>query len=516
MSVRLSIAVLASVASCVSTVSAEVALPAIFGSGMVLQADKPIRVWGTAAPGERVEVAFGDSRGIATATDGGTWAVELPAPKASNEPTSLVVTGSNRIEFADVLVGEVWYCSGQSNMQWRLSESLNGAEDIAQANRPTIRFFQVNRAVGSAIKHPIGKWQTSTPESVGNLSGVAYHFAVSLQSKLNVPVGIIDSSWGGTQVEAWTPIERIIADPELKPCVDRHAKWELERDAVKAEFDKTMAAYNAQAEAAKAKGEKPPRAPSVPDALRPQRWTGSLYDGMVKPVLPFSIRGALWYQGESNEARAQQYALLLPVMMKSWRDGWGDQSLPFGIIQLPNFREAKDEPEDGAWSHLRESQRLVVSRDANAGLIVTIDVGQANDIHPTNKKPVGERCAQWALADVYKQEPLDGGPRFADVRFEGAKAIVTFEEVGSGLRAASEDTLHEFAVAGEDGKFVWASAKIVDASTVEVWSEQVSNPKAVRYAWNNNPRRPNLTNDTGVPASPFRSDAFAGPTDGKR
>lgn len=520
MSAHRSAAVLASAALCIGCVtplaSAEVSLPDIFGSGMVLQADKPLRVWGKASPGERVEVTFRDASGIAKANEDGAWSVELPAPKASAEPASLVVAGSNRISLDDVLVGEVWYCSGQSNMQWRLIESLNGKDEAAKANHPKIRFFQINRAVGTAIKYPIGKWQTSTPETTGELSGVAYYFAVALQAKLNVPVGIIDSSWGGTQVEAWTPIERIAADPELKPCIDRHAIWAAERDRVQAEWDKTMAEYKAKVEEAKAKGERPPRAPSVPDALRPQRITGSIYDGMVKPVLPFSIRGALWYQGESNEARAQQYALLLPVMIKSWRDGWGDDALPFGIIQLPNYRDGKDEPEDSAWSHVRESQRIVAQKDPHAGLIVTIDVGAAHDIHPTNKKPVGERSAQWALADVYHVEATSGGPAYRECKIVGSKAVLTFDNVAKGLQLTSGDALHEFAIAGEDKKFVWANARIVDANTVEVWSDQVPHPVAVRYAWNSNPRKPNLTNDTGIPASPFRTDDFPGPTDGKR
>jgi sialate O-acetylesterase len=239
---------------------------------------------------------------------------------------------------------------------------------------------------------------------------------------------------------------------------------------------------------------------------------------MIAPLIPFYIRGAFWYQGESNEARAQQYGLLLPTMIKSWRERWGEGDFPFGIIQLPNYRAPKDEPADEAWSHVREAQRLTARALANTGLIVTIDIGEARDIHPKNKLDVGKRMAYWALSSVYKQASTKLGPIFESVvpAASGSEMLLTFSNVGERLRVRGEGKLNEFAIAGANQKWYWAEAEIVGRNRVKVWSPQVPEPVAVRYAFNNNPKNPNLTNDSGLPASPFRTDNFPGPTDGKR
>jgi sialate O-acetylesterase len=233
-------------------------------------------------------------------------------------------------------------------------------------------------------------------------------------------------------------------------------------------------------------------------------------------LIPFYIRGAIWYQGESNEARAQQYGILLPTMIRAWRERWGQASFPFGIIQLPNYRDPKPEPADEPWSHLREAQRLTAINTPHTGLIVTIDIGEAHDIHPRNKVDVGKRMALWALADVYGRKITKSGPVFREAKSAGSKMIVKFDEVGDGLRLRDGDKLDEFAIAGADHKWYWANAKIVGKGQIEVWSETVPQPVAVRYAFNNNPRHPNLTNETGLPATPFRTDNWAGPTDGKK
>jgi len=253
-----------------------------------------------------------------------------------------------------------------------------------------------------------------------------------------------------------------------------------------------------------------------PDALREYRIASSIYDGMIAPLIPFYIRGAIWYQGESNEARAQQYEILLPAMIKAWREQWAEDDFPFGIVQLPNYRDPKPEPADEAWSHIREAQRRTAITTPNTGLIVTIDIGEAHDIHPKNKYDVGKRMARWALTDVYGEKIPRSGPMFREAAARHSKVILKFDEVGRGLRVRDGAELSEFAVAGEDRKWYWAQAKIVGRDTVEVWSESVKQPLVVRYAFNNNPRNPNLTNDTGLPASPFRTDKWPGPTDGKR
>jgi sialate O-acetylesterase len=237
---------------------------------------------------------------------------------------------------------------------------------------------------------------------------------------------------------------------------------------------------------------------------------------MIAPLIPFYIRGAIWYQGESNEARAQQYGLLLPTMIKAWRERWGEGDFPFAIVQLPNYRDSKTEPADEAWSHVREAQRLTALNTPNTGLIVTIDIGEARDIHPKNKLDVGRRMARWALGDVYRRKLTKSGPIFREAKITGSKIVVKFDEAGAGLKIRDGDKLDEFAIAGTDHVWHWANAKIVGKDRVEVWLEAVPQPIAVRYAFNNNPRHPNLTNETGLPATPFRTDNWPGPTDGKR
>jgi sialate O-acetylesterase len=250
--------------------------------------------------------------------------------------------------------------------------------------------------------------------------------------------------------------------------------------------------------------------------LRPFRIAGSIYNGMIEPLIPFAIRGVIWYQGESNEARAQQYGILLPTMIRAWRERWGQGKFPFGIVQLPNYRDSHSDPVDEAWSHLREAQRRTALTTRNAGLIVTIDIGEAHDIHPKNKLEVGRRMSRWALADVYGRKMLKSGPAFVQAKAKGSRMVLTFSEAGQGLRVRDGDKLAEFAIAGADRQWHWAEARITGKDRLEVWSDSVPQPQAVRYAFNNNPRDPNLTNETGLPAVPFRSDDWPGPTDGKR
>jgi len=499
---------------------ANVTLPDVISSGMVLQRDLVVPIWGTADPGEGVTVKFNDQVRNTTADANGRWSIRLQRLKATAIPSVLIVEGKNKIELKDILVGEVWLVAGQSNMQRLLSETANGAEAIAAANHPTIRLFNVSRQV--AFKHatpPLGVWRACSPESVKEFSAAGYYFGVELQKELNVPIGLINSSYGGSQAEAWTPVEYLMASADLKPTVDRKKIWDEERPRVRVQYDEAIRQWREESDKAKAAGAVPRPSPSVPDALREYRVAASIYNGMIEPLIPFAIRGALWYQGESNEARAQQYGILLPVMIKSWRERWGEGDFPFGIAQLPNYRDSKDDPADEAWSHVREAQRLTAASVPRTGLIVTIDIGEARDIHPKNKLDVGKRMARWALVDVYKHKLVKSGPVFQKAAIDDAKIVVTFSEVGSGLKIRSGATstrLDEFAIAGADRKWYWAEAKVVGRNRVEVWSPQVSQPVAVRYAFNNNPRNPNLTNDTGIPAGPFRTDNWPGPTDGKR
>ena len=496
---------------------ANVTLPDVISSGMVLQRDQAVPIWGKADPGEAVSVRFNGQVKTTTAGADGRWMIRLQRLKATAKSAVLIVEGKNKIELQDILVGEVWLVAGQSNMQRLLSETANGAEAIAAANRPAIRLFNVSRQV--AFKHappPLGVWRVCSPESVKEFSAAGYYFGVELQKELNVPIGLINSSYGGSQAEAWTPVEYLVASADLKPTVDRKKIWDEERPRVKVQYDEAIKQWREEADKAKAAGAVPRPSPAVPDALREYRVAASIYNGMIEPLIPFAIRGALWYQGESNEARAQQYGILLPVMIKSWRERWGEGDFPFGIVQLPNYREAKADPADEAWSHVREAQRLTAASVPHTGLIVTIDIGEARDIHPKNKLDVGKRMARWALVEVYKHKDLKSGPVFQKAEIDGSKIVVTFSEVGSGLKLRTGSRPEEFAIAGADRKWYWAEAKLIGRNRVEVWSPQVSQPLAVRYAFNNNPRNPNLTNDTGIPAGPFRTDNWPGPTDGKR
>lgn len=498
---------------------ANVTLPDVISDAMVLQRDRVVPIWGKADPGEVVSVRFAGQTKKTTTDKDGKWLIRLSAMRANATPAVMTIEGKNRIELKNILVGEVWLVAGQSNMQRLLSETANGAEAIAAANHPLIHLFNVSRQV--AFKHavpPLGVWQSCTPESVKQFSAVGYYFGVELQTALNVPIGLINSSYGGSQAEAWTPVEYLNASPDLKPTVDRTKIWDEERPRVRAQYDEALKKWREEAEKARAAGARPQPSPSVPDALREYRIASSIYDGMIAPLIPFYIRGAFWYQGESNEARAQQYGILLPTMIKAWRERWGEGDFPFGIIQLPNYRDSKEEPADEAWSYVREAQRLTAQSVAKTGLIVTIDIGEAHDIHPKNKLDVGRRMARWALAAVYGRHSVKSGPTFqsATTTAAGTEMLLTFTDVGRGLKARDGGKLQEFAIAGTDHKWHWAEAQIVGRNRVKVWSPSVPRPVAVRYAFNNNPKNPNLTNDTGLPASPFRTDTWPGPTDGKR
>jgi sialate O-acetylesterase len=429
----------------------------------------------------------------------------------------MIVSGKNTVELKDILIGEVWLVAGQSNMQRLLSETANGDNAIAAANHPLIRLFNVSRQV--AFKHaspPLATWQACSPQSIKQFSAAGYYFGVELEKELHVPIGLINSSYGGSQAEAWTPVEYLLASEDLRPTVERTKIWDEERPRVRAEYDEALKKWRVESDKAKAAGARPQPSPAVPDALREYRIASSIYDGMIAPIIPFFIRGAIWYQGESNEARAQQYGVLLPTMIRAWRERWGEGNFPFGIVQLPNYRDPKPEPADEAWSHLREAQRLTALHTPNTGLMVTIDIGEAHDIHPKNKLDVGKRMARWALVDVYGRKLTKSGPMFRSAKIAGSKIILTFAEAGQGLRIRDGDKLGEFAIAGGDHKWRWAQAKILDQNRVEVWSDAVPQPLAVRYAFNNNPLHPNLTNETGLPAAPFRTDDWPGPTDGKR
>jgi sialate O-acetylesterase len=501
----------------VSTAPAEVKLAPIFGSDMVLQRDKPVPVWGRADAGEKITVAFAGQSKSTTAANDGTWRVSLEHLKTSADPQTLTVSGTNKIELTNVLVGEVWVCSGQSNMDWKLPESANGEQATAAANHPQLRLYFVPRRMRSKGNDLDGSlWRPCTPDSVKMFSAVGYYFGIELQKALNVPVGLIHSSWGGTPAEAWTPLEYLTTRDELRPIVERENGYAAVRSELQPKFDADMKKWEEDSAKAKSEGRQPASRPAMPPALRMHWVPGALWDGMLEPVVPFAIRGALWYQGESNADRAQQYRVLLPTMIKAWRDKWGQGDFPFGIVQLTNYMAEKSEPQDSEWPHLRDAQLNTYKTVPNTGLIVIMGLGEARDIHPKNKLDVGKRSALWALHDVYGQKVGKSGPIYESSRIIDNRIVVKFKEVGDGLKLNDGDKLDEFIIAGEDKVWHWAQAKIVSKDEIDVWSADVPAPKAARFAWADNPHHPNLTNSTGLPASPFRTDDWPGPTDGKR
>lgn len=500
-------------------ICAEVVLPAVLSDGMVLQRDQAVPIWGKAAPGEAVTVTFAGQTRKATADPAGKWQIALAPMKANATPAQLTVAGTNQLTRNDILVGETWLCSGQSNMVWPLANVTDGAELVKSADFPNIRLFAVPRKVMETPGQDLqqAKWTRCTPETAYGFSAVAYLFGRRLHQELNVPVGLIFSAWGGTTAEAWTPREALVARPDLKPLIDAADAREKLRPQAQAEHDKALEKWKVERREAKDRTQLP-TAPRPPVVLLRHRDASSLYDSMIAPLIPYAVRGTIWYQGEANAERAAQYRVLLATMIKAWREAWRrdaqGEEMPFGIVQLPNFRAQSDEPTDGPWGHLRDAQRRVSREVPKTGLIVTIDVGEGNNIHPKNKLPVAERLSAWALAEVYGRGGVWSGPIFKSAQFDGGRARVKFDSVGDGLAIQKGSTeLQEFTIAGADRTWHRAKAKIVSPHEIEVWSDAVSAPEAVRHAFDENPRTPNLTNSTGVPAETFRSDDWPGPID---
>ena len=504
--------------SLIASVSAraDVSLPDVIGNAMVLQQKQAIPIWGVAQPGEAVTVTLGRVNKTAVADANGRWHIDLDKLSANSSPQTMTIAGKNKIVLTDILVGEVWLVAGQSNMQRLLRETDNGEAVQAAANHPNIRLFNVSREVAFKKRSgKLGEWAACSPESVREFSAAGYYFGVELEKELKVPIGLINSSYGGSQAEAWTPTEYLLASPDLKATVERTKIWDEERPRVRVEYDAAIKKWREDSDKQKAAGVRPSPSPAVPDSLREYRIASSIYDGMIAPLMPFAIKGAVWYQGESNEARAEQYNILLSTMIRAWRERWRTGDFPFGIVQLPNYRAVKAEPEEAPWSFLRDAQRRTALSMPNTGLIVTLDIGEANDIHPRNKLDVGLRMFRWAMRQAYGKS-LSDSPALRRAEAKGTKMLLTFDNSGSGLKIRDGDRLDEFAVAGADKKWVWAEAKIVGKDKVEVWSPAVAAPIAVRYAFNSNPKHPNLTNDSGLPAAPFRTDSWPDPTAGKR
>ena len=619
----------------------------LFSDHVVLQRDVPVPVWGWAEPGQRVKVDLAGQSVETTADDKGKWLAKL-GPYPAGGPHVLAVGGPKSVEVKDILVGDVWICSGQSNMEWPLIGVTHAKEEIAAAKYPRIRLFTVPKTIALEPTTTVdASWEVCTPETATQFSAVGYFFGRELQRELGVPIGLIDSSWGGTVAEAWASAKAIDSMNDFKRALAQVQADRADEGKPPVKLDQAMAAwwkkndpgssdqpgwsdpkfdatgwkamklpgnweqrglpdfdgiawfrkeielpeswdgkvltlslgaiddrdttfvngvevghmnrwdakrvYKVPAGVAKAgrnviavrvldtaglggfageskelkltligdeKAEPIPLAgdwsykDSAPLAniSTPPEATGSnpnrvtvLYNGMIAPLKPFPIKGAIWYQGESNASRAAQYRRLLPTMIRDWRDAFEVGDFPFYIVQLANFMEVRKEPVNSQWAELREAQYLTTRALPNVGLALAIDIGEVKDIHPRNKQDVGRRLALNALANAYGKDVESSGPVFKAKEVKGGAITLTFDHLGGGLVAKGGDKLEGFAIAGEDGKFAWADA-VIEGDTVVVSSPKVEKPANVRYAWADNPIC-NLYNQAGLPAVPFRTDA---------
>jgi sialate O-acetylesterase len=629
---------------------ANVRLPKIFSSNMVLQQGIEIPVWGWADRGERVVVAFNGQTVRTRADKEGKWQVKLPEQDYGG-PHNLIIKGKNTVEMKNVMVGEVWICSGQSNMEWRVDNSNNAEEEVASAKYPNIRLFTVPKAVAQFPKDDIsdGEWMECSPETVAGFSAVGYFFGRDLHQELNVPVGLIHTSWGGTVAETWISPGTISNDPDFREKLielqqmdldsyrkarldqirellggeipnedkgmvdgkpiwagldysDGHWRsiktpmyWENQgyididgigwyRKEIKLNEEQTNANLTLHLgkvddsditfingiEIGRTEGKydedriytidkkylKPgsniivvrvqdtggnggiwgdpenqflaignekmdisgdwkfriAKAEVGAVNVGPNSYPTLLFNAMINPLIPFGIKGAIWYQGESNAGRAKQYQRIFPALINDWRNHWQQGDFPFLFVSLANYMQPPQEPGESEWAELREAQTKTLSLP-NTGMALAIDIGEANDIHPRNKQDVGKRLALNAFKIAYGKDVVHSGPMYESVAFKDGKAYVSFAETGSGLEVKDRyGYLKGFTVAGRDRKFHWAKAELVDDKTVVVYSEEVPDPVSVRYGWANNPDDVNLYNKEGLPANPFRTDDWPGIT----
>lgn len=471
---------------------ADVTLPPLFGENMVLQQRASCPVWGTADAGEKVSVKLGDKTASATADAAGRWMVKLDTGKARG-PVEMTVTARNTISVKNVMIGEVWLCAGGSNMAFRLANAKDAETEIAAANFPMIRMFTVDRKVADAPgTAAAGSWRVCEPKTAADMAAVAYFFARELHGKLKAPVGIIVAAAGSSPAEAWTPSAALESDPALKGIVEKWAKTLEEYPAAKAAYDQQLAGNTAPAG-------HPAREPRGPGHVQTP---GGLFNGMIAPLIPYSLRGVAWYQGEANTGDPQLYRRLFPAMISAWRKAWSAE-LPFVFVQLPGFLARHADPAESLWAELREAQAGAL-RLPKTGMAVALDLGDEHILQPPAKQELARRLALAAERSVYgKEEAGASGPVFSAMKIKGNQAVISFRPDG-GLADKDGPPLKGFQIAGEDRRWVWADGKI-EGDKVILQSARVPKPVAVRYAWADFPEC-DLTSKTGLPAAPFRTD----------
>lgn len=511
-------------ASSCGVLFAEIRPNPLFSDGAVLQRNQSIPIWGTARDGEKVTVELGGQKASTVAANG-LWRVDLK-PLDVGGPFTLKLTGDNSVTVNNILVGEVWICSGQSNMEWRFNKASNAAEEGPKADYPKIRMYTVAKKVSmTPLTEAPSKWVECSPETVGEFSAVGYFFARDLYQKLGIPMGMIHTSWGGTSAQVWTSVEGLNKDSKLKTyanaaneslatypaAMEAYPAKLAEFQTAKNQWDETVGKPHQVAlkawteEAAKAKEAGQPLPPKPQPASKapapPNNPEGSskneanLFNAMINPLIPYAIKGAIWYQGESNANQSLLYQTLFPALIADWRSRWNQGDFPFLYVQIAPF--------NGQPPEIREAQFLTLSKSPNTAMAVTTDVGDAKDIHPTRKEPVGQRLALAARALAYGEKIEYSGPLYQSMKVKENEAILSFTHTGSGL-VAKDGELKGFTLAGPDRKFVPAIAKI-DGLKIRVTAAGIADPKAVRYGWENVPDV-NFFNQEGLPASPFRTD----------
>ncbi len=485
-----------------NSVFADVKLPNIFGDHMVLQQGQKNKIWGLAESGEEVTVAINGQNQKAVAAADGTWHVWIDAVPVGG-PYALNVKGKNEIKISDVLVGEVWVCSGQSNMQWAVNNSNDPDMERLAAKYPKIRMINFPQIGTQEViwSHDDRKWMVCTPETVGGFSAVGYFFARQLHQTLGVPVGMINNAWGGSSCEAWINRSVLSSDSRYKGLMDRWVQTE-------ARFAELSGKGNDLTDDLKKE------LGNLQNQMKGNARPGNIYNGVLKSHLGYGIKGAIWYQGESNAGRAYQYRDLFPLMIKNWRDEWGQGDFSFYWAQLADYQKEQPQPGDSAWAELREAQTMTMTRLPKTGEAVIIDIGEGKDIHPKNKVDVGRRLARWALAKDYGIAIPYHSPQYKSMEKKDNKIVLKFDYLDGRWRPFDVAEPRGFSIAGEDKKFVWATAKILPDDTIEVSSDQVASPVSVRYGWADNPVV-NLFNGAGLPLTPFRTDDWPGVTANK-
>ncbi|HET8828901.1 MAG TPA: sialate O-acetylesterase [Pelobium sp.] len=478
-----------------NAIAQNITAASIFGDNMVLQQGINAPIWGASKPNQELTLSFAGNTLKTKANKEGKWIIKLPKLKAGGPLKMVISTPEDSLVFKYVMIGEVWLASGQSNMQMKLPAINNAQKEISEAKFNQIRFFNVGLNIShKPLTQVKGSWKVCNPENAKQFSAAAYFFARDLHVDQNVPVGIISASWGGTPAEAWVSGESLINHPDFKDSVKRYQKLQKNWELLYRNFLKNS-------EIAK-KSNRTIKAPVMP---KEKNYPTALYNAMIAPIVPYGIKGVIWYQGEGNARRALQYRSLFPLLINDWRIQWSDKKLPFIFVQLANFKERNTEPvASDNWAMLREAQTMALKLP-NTGMAVAIDIGDAKDIHPKNKQDVGKRLYLAASHVAYNKPVVYSGPMYESMTINNDKAEISFKHVGTGLTSKGKP-LTAFEIAGADKKFYWADAEIFGDKIV-LSSKEVSKPVAVRYAWSSNPAA-SLYNKEGLPASPFRTDSW--------